>query len=327
MVHLKETILRNLDLLLSCNVIGEVQYKNRYNGFNGELAFYEDIVRRKGLTTRPGGVFIPLTSSSDSFYNSVYITLSTNVNDEFLYQHLCSVADLASKGAFVFSYNKTEAFEEWASLRADIEGKEFVDLPVPQSLRVFKFENGALALSSFQQFLNCTGFKFSLKKPRPIPASLKEHYLNKLVDFKLADLIELYLSRVILDGFCSLRNKRGAPLDIDLFVYSERLKRWTLVEVKEKDQSKNGCFGMDTRRIISLAKLSNAFSLPVYYVIREINNQHERRLKAWRVINFDKFIERIGAKTVLGGTGMMPTEAEVPTKLCPEHFFKVLNVE
>ena len=317
----KKVLLSWMHELLVHNVLGDKQYNNRYNGFNGELHFMKWFRSDKGCPTAPGGMFIPSSKTDDSFRDALYILPASLDEQDFIYEQLRFAARLASKGVFLIRFNANEPLKDWAKL---LVCSSHGQAPVyyPSSLKIYRLrcESDDFEEISLAKFSSLSGFRPSFSKKARVPEKLKLHFIEKLGRHEYRDIVDLYVSRFALDVLCSTKNpqgipQRGAPLDIDLFSYSKK-DEWSIIEVKEKNLSQNGCFGMDIRRINSLFKLCKCFSAPAYYFVRHINNQTERNFVGWKAISMRKFDREASGNNVRGGTGMMSVNANVPTRLC-----------
>lgn len=332
MIENKEILLKGLHSLLSHNVVGDKQYINRYNGFNGELDFMRWFrANRPDNKTLSGGAFIPITSSEDSFKNSVYFTVSSfDPNTEeniFIYSRLQSLAQI---GQFYFWYDSEELLSSWEySVSFPVIGSNEIKLLTPKSLKVYKFdnENCTFQLSTIQRFIDCCGFKKGKSKLANIPESIYKKYLDLFLNYDFQDIKSMYLERLVFDGICGLANGRGAPLDIDLFVQGDN-GGWNILEIKEKDKSKNypKGFGMDLRRIKSLRFLQDTIKIPAVYIVRHVADQIDRAFLEWSAINFNKFYKKIElSPTVEGGFGMRSERSSNPTKVCEYEYFSRLE--
>ena len=197
---------------------------------------------------------------------------------------------------------------------------------MPSSLKVFTLLDDTLSEIALSELKCRTGVKPAFHKKAAINDSLKNFFIKKLVEYNYEDILNTYLSRFILDGIYTRTNidrnvQRGAPLDIDAFIYGKN-KKWNILEIKEKNLSANGCFGMDVRRINSLKKVAETFSTRAFYIVRKISDQESRSFVSWRIISMDRFDRFASKNFVEGGTGMRSTDSSNPTRLCNESYFK-----
>ena len=327
----KLKILTALHDLLSHNVIGSVQYKNRYNGFTAELDFQEWFDANREDAPIDGGMFIPTIKSGNPFENAVYFTCSESSPSDFV-EIYSSASTLASKGSFFIRYDTATHYADWErkQLFQSQQNGQFVEqlFHIPP-YEVFKFNPKTKEFSicpvtdisgRFSKATNALEKKY-------IPEDLKNHFLQKFQQFSVKSLLRLYVERLFFDGFLNLTFSRGAPLDIDSFVRTKD-GGLCLLEIKEKDVSKRDPkgFGMDLRRVDSLSILSDTFSTRVFYVVRHVNNQTERQFVNWMIIELEKFKSQIAhSPTKEGGTGMRSTSSQNPTKVCRLEHFQLLK--
>lgn len=137
----------------------------------------------------------------------------------------------------------------------------------------------------------------------------------------------MYVQRLIFDGYIGYSRKHGIPSDIDAIIYSEKLKSYALLEVKEKDISKRPPqgFGMDVERIADLSKLKSSTQIPIYCIVKQIDNQKDRNFLPWKIIELDSFKKNLAKLTIQGGSGMGFENGQYPTQICPYEHFKDLN--
>lgn len=323
----KELILGYMHNLVCRNIIGSKQYNSRYNGFNGELHFSQWCRANKPNLIAPGGLFIPLVKTENSFQEAIYILITPRQRCDFVEEQLTLASKLATRGVYFITYDLAEPIESWNHMTFG----DF-NVPFPSTLQIFKFsieESGPeFTPIEFLQFSTFTGLNPHFPRLAPLDESLILKHKEKLSQYEYEDIVELYMSRFALDCLCSLYGiegkQRGAPLDIDFFVKGND-DRWLIFEVKEKNLSKNDCFGMDLRRISSLLLLSETFKMNAGYVVRQIADQEEREFVDWKIINIKKFNAYASKFPVQGGFGMGPENGYNPTRLCKENYFRSLT--
>jgi predicted DNA-binding protein len=322
------SILQNLHELLAHNLLGDKQYLNRYNGFNGELHFnklYEDI-RQTSLLS--GGMFISCKERGNHFENAIYVTFSSdNPNSEDYLEIYSGASKLATEGQYFIQYDLSNSYESWQHAEVfKVGGKGFL-LPIPM-FQVYKFD----IASKIFRLGNMKAIQSHLKlnsKPlirKNIPSNMVNMFIDKFSSFDEKYLLELYLERLFFDGYLGLTYARGAPLDIDCIALGSRGEKY-IIEVKEKDLSKRPPrgFGMDIPRINSLKTLSEKLGYKSIYVVREVVDQNTRILKDWHWIYMDDFnraVEKI--ESIRGGTGIRSVNSINHTKVCPLVEFKKL---
>ncbi|EKO3962960.1 hypothetical protein KW503_08175 [Vibrio fluvialis] len=328
----KKTILTYIHEILSYNVIGSVQYNNRYNGFNGELHFSQWFRQNKKSKTYPGGLFVPLSDTDNSFEDSIYILTAPFGDDSYITEQLKKASPLSVRGQYLVRYDATEALSNWLTLAIPkLDG--FVHVPYPSSLQIQKYDDNSDSFIqiTIEEFWSSTGLRSAFTTKALIPDQMRNFYLDKFDQYDYADILDLYVNRFVLDGLCAVHGvnqefQRGAPLDIDCFALG-KTGQWIILEIKEKNLSRNGCFGMDIRRIDSLIKLQNSFSTSAFYVVRHIDNQEDRNFLGWKVIDMETFDRMASNRRVEGGHGMRGENTSNPTRLCKVNYFKELKSE
>lgn len=124
-----------------------------------------------------------------------------------------------------------------------------------------------------------------------------------------------------------------------MIVYFPNLrKKYVVYEIKEKDPSKKNNnknnvvgFGMDLERIDDYAIFIDWFpSFHFRYLVRQINNQKDRKFVNWRSIGMQKFINLsiFDPKGKSGGQGMLPSalaNKHIKTAICPIDEFKTIQ--
>ena len=327
----KLEILTALNHLLSHNVIGDLQYRNRYNGFTAELAFQDWFDANRSDGPIDGGMFLPVVQTGNPFEEAIYFTCSEAPPSEFVGIYT-SASTLASKGSFFIQYDTSSHYADWErkQLFQSYENGQFVEqlFPIPP-FKVFRFKPATREFSPCL-ITDMTAMYAKSKdflKKKYIPAHLKNHFMHKFLQFSVKSLLKLYVERLFFDGYFNLTRTRGAPLDIDTFVRAKD-GGLCLLEIKEKDISKRDPrgFGMDLRRVESLSILSAAFSAKAFYVVRHVNNQTQRQFVDWRIIDLEQFKSQIAySPTVEGGTGMRSASSHNPTRVCRFEYFTLLE--
>ena len=317
-------ILEQLHHLLRCNVIGDKQYDSRYKGFHGELDFSQWFAKnRQENNFYKGGYLIPRYSKDDTLEKPVYVTISSikpDNNYRNIYRQIAKISPLQ----FYIYFNSSEEITNWK--KVDVMGHG-IDLPVPD-LHILQFDQITKTFkeSSLNDFLSCFKKKsFRNKNTYPITTETRQKHINKLEQHTGKDLLNLYVERLIFDGFIGFGRTHGIPSDIDAII--KKNDSFLFLEIKEKDQSKRHPrgFGMDCRRIESLLTIEKKTSIPYFYLVREIDDQENRNFRTWKVISMKKFSGIVhSGKVIEGGTGMRSAHSSNPTKVCPYDHFKNL---
>lgn len=331
MLQSKQELLEHLHELVSHNVAGSIAYKNRYNGFYGELSFNRFIQNLGNRSIIEGGVFIPTESGDDPFKSSVYFTVSEQSSDLYI-EVYSSLTSLAKEGLYFFQYSKSSKIK-FKTLFQSNRGKEpnsrDIVLPFPD-FKVFKFsvQKNEFELSTLETFKELFTTNTATLQPQFIPRHMKELFRSKLEEFSLDELIGIYFNRLIFDGLTGGTIEKGSPLDIDLFTCKTTSQKYSVIEVKEKDLSKSEPigFGLDIRRISSLLKIEENLLMDAIYVVRQVDDQERRNFLNWKYISLMDFCENVDFNNkVVGGPGMADRETE--TVICPDNKFKTISIE
>ncbi|MBJ9948532.1 hypothetical protein I5729_05330 [Acinetobacter bereziniae] len=318
-------LLEALHSVLAKNVLGDKQYESRYKGFIGELSFQEWLSNYRGsATVFTGGYLLPRISGNRSIEQPIYFTVSSDNPQKYI--HIYSYLNrLSCESMYFINWNNECSFSEWHLSKEVLDG---IELRVP-NFNVFKFDpvNSNFISISLGEFLNLFPLKQYRTPSRAIPSLMTMTWQEKLSSYEYKHILDLYVQRLIFDGYIGYSREHGIPSDIDAIIYSEKLNTYALLEVKEKDKSKRPPqgFGMDVERIADLSKLKSSTGLPIYYIVREVDNQKDRNFLSWKIIELDNFKKNLSQSTIQGGSGMGFENGQYPTQICPYEHFKDLN--
>jgi hypothetical protein len=325
MIDNKFKLLELLNDLLLHNLSGEKPYRNRFNGFNGELSFsqlYESIRGKKLIS---GGVFLPCNKKDDSFSNSIYITFSSDNPNSKDYRNIYSrVSKLATRGQFFISYDLSTPFNEWETYQLFDSSDGVFLFPVPK-FNVYRYviEDDDFTLVGIQDVQALFKLQGRPLKRGAIEKDVVDSFITKFIQFDEKYLLELYVDRLFFDGYFGWSYFRGAPLDIDFIACNGN--EIFFLEIKEKDLSKNNCFGMDQRRIVNSDILERESGCISIYIVREVWEQNKRDFKAWHWIYMSEFhVQAFNRNAVEGGVGMRQSNTNNSTRLCSFDYFKPL---
>lgn len=318
---MKENIINDLCTLLAYNVIGDRQFKNRFNGFIGELDFIEYFKLKHGSNIFfNGGMLIPTQKGNNPFDEAVYFTTSSDEPE--LYIDLFNrFTFIQCKSMFFIKWDKNNALEYWN--RSDFMGVG-KDLLAPE-LIIYQFLDGKFVESNLIIFLS--QFTDTIWNPKDnVPLKIKSEFSDILMRFDIHSLTDLYVQRYVFDGLLGLKKVRGIPCDFDLIIKSHKTNNFIIFEVKEKDLSKRPPigFGMDVPRVLFYKELINKIGCSVFYVVRQIENQLTRKFMSWRIIDMQSFIKNCKKVSVEGGTGMRSVNSNNPTWICEDSYFNRL---
>jgi len=316
-------IAEHLYRLLSYNVGGDKQMHSRWIGFRGELDAIGLLSGRDDVKRLlSGGVFLPTVQKSEALDNPVYFTIigTSEILESYvpLYH---AVSQIGCKALYLITYDDSVLFENWSS--GDIMNCG-VHLPMPKmSLYQYAGDDGFEICDQELSVLYNEYQKSRRSGPRT-QIAFKDYPMNSLLDdFEGRALQTLYVERLIFDGLLGYGVYRGIPADIDSVILNGD-GEMILVKIKEKDRSKRSPigFGMDVKRRDSLMAMQRLTGLPLWYLVREVNNQSDREFVGWHGISIDRFAHKTQhAAIVEGGTGMRHARSSNPTVVCGiEHF-------
>ena len=91
--------------------------------------------------------------------------------------------------------------------------------------------------------------------------------------------MDLYVSRLVFDGFLGFGVYKRKPSDIDAITVDKN-HRICFIEIKEKDKCKSSPigFGIDVPRLEDCLELSRNTGLSYQYMVRHIDDQSEENL-------------------------------------------------
>ena len=296
---------------------------NRFTGFRSELEFVK-LCRDNNRTILSGGCFLPLRSGQPTLEAPLYFTFDFESPDHYLnlYREIAKMP--LSKLVYV------NADEEAGWKETPLYGMTF---PVP-GFRCFDFQNnGFRDTSGFAPGLSYLTGHYTPRQPfvQQITAdpALIKRCCDLISGYPSRDLLGLYLTRLIFDGFIGFSHYRGIPSDIDCVVVDSR-GRLRLYEVKEKDLSKTKPvgFGIDVQRYHDCLGISLKTGLPYYYMVRHVDNQQERNFIGWKYISFAEFDAKMDPGDIKNGrTGMNTAgDGNNPTFMLGREFFHELKI-
>lgn len=317
---MKEEIIDCLSTLLAYNVIGDIQYRDRFNGFVGELDFRAYMrSKRSSNTMLDGGFLLPTINGNPALKNPIYFTVSSDSPSGYV-EIYRRTAKLNCKNMYFLQISAPAG--EWD--RHDVLGIEKPLLSPP--INVYSFSDDQFVDSSLSVFLAEFTDDHSHQLRDAVPESLKSEFADILMQFELQSIVDLYAQRYVFDGLIGLKKKMGIPSDVDLFVVSQSTGDLIVFEVKEKDLSKRNPigFGMDALRMTYYTSFMDLTGLSVYYIVRQVEDQSTRKFLNWRCINMRDFIAHASNREIAGGTGMRSTASYNPTFICEDRYFKTL---
>lgn len=321
----KEEIIKNIHTLVSNNVIGDKQLFSRYKGFRTELLF-ELFCEEKYSKSKllKGGIIISKDNSVSSLNNSIYFTVCTQKEQIHSYKAIYSKL---SKLKFIEMYLIFYDDKNWKDKPVMIFPNETIKLPVPE-FNILEFnakENVFIEKGNNETIItdHFDNVKLRNKNSLPIKEKTKEWLLDNLIHFESKDVLDIYMNRLFFDGYIGFSKNKGKSSDIDLIAKKSNgdLK---LIEIKEKDlpKSNDKGFGLDVPRLKDFILIQEKSDLEYHLIVREINNQKERKLLNWMHVSITNFQNNVkDKKEVMGGTGMRSKNSKNPTKICDYDMF------
>ncbi|WP_412471223.1 hypothetical protein [Halobacteriovorax sp. RT-2-4] len=318
-------ILTDLHELVSHNVIGEKQLRPRYLGFRAELDS-KSILCTYYSKVLSGGYIISLDSSESSLNNSIYFTCVPNMADISDYQKVyIELKKLNFKTMYLLIYS--EPFEDKEVMI--FEDKK-VSLKCPSfKVMSFNYEENLFEVCDDLEVFISEFEKVSVRGRNtfPIGVDYQRMLISSLNHYEKSDLIQLYVERLVFDGFLGFSIKKGKPSDIDAIGILDD-GTIELIEIKEKDLPKvnRKGFGLDTPRIRDFQQIEKLTGLNYRLFVRHVNNQKDRKLLNWLCIAISDFVEDVvGESEVEGGTGMRSQYSKNPTKICSFEKFTIVE--
>jgi len=302
-------------------------YERRFIGYRAELEF-RILMDSYKIERLDGGWMLPRKKGKRCLdESSVYFTISSNPHK--IYQGIYSLLEkIRFERMFFIEYLPEPEISRW-----EVEDLYGTGIMIPHpSYRCYEFKRNA--------FVDVSGGRCNIgallelynRKETPYRAS---YSLNQdppsfaetmLGTYPLEYLVDILANRFIFDGLLGMNVEKGIPSDIDLII--ERNGSLSLVETKEKDISKREPvgFGMDVDRMKDMLAIEERTGLPYYYVVREVNNQVERKFLGWRRIAIRRFYDLTrGYGTIEGGTGMATARnTDHPTLVAPAQHFQII---
>lgn len=222
---------------------------------------------------------------------------------------------------FFIQWMDTASIESWDTI--DEMGLN-LPLPVPPMITYsFDYNANSFHVGNLSDMIDLYKGKARNSPKSKIPLNIKNEFIKKLTAFESNHLLDLYVQRLIFDGFIGFGKIHGIPSDIDLIINAKVKNELIFLEVKEKDLSKGNPkgFGMDVPRIQAIVQLSSTTQIPVFYIVRQVNNQSDRLFLNWRYINMHVFKSHLNETLIEGGSGMGYENGSYPTQICPEKYF------
>lgn len=156
-------------------------------------------------------------------------------------------------------------------------------------------------------------------------------YVRKLDDISLSRLV---MPQLFYNGFFKAvyRASTADPYDVDGFMVSYDGKVFPL-ELKEKfpfdHQLVGKAVGVDIGRILMLLRICLPINANAMYIIREVDDSHDRNLIGWKSVYLDEILMKCTWQQMGGGPGMASSAggAGSPTStiIMPHHIFSPMS--
>ncbi|KXO78224.1 hypothetical protein AYL20_07560 [Acinetobacter venetianus] len=321
----KTLILNSLHHLIANNVLGQNAYISRFKGFVAELDFLPWMrAKRPNIPIFTGGYFVPNHYVSNSLISPVYFTVCNSAPNDYI-EIYRRIALISCHRMLFIQWDNSVPVNQWPLI--DVMNTES-PIPVP-AMNCYEYDNQSNSFTQIDisNFFNTFTDKKPNRKANEIPVEAYNSGISSLQSFEYSDILNLYVQRLIFDGYIGFSKVKGSPSDIDSIIFSPQNNNFAFIEIKEKDLSKKPPqgFGMDLGRINDLLKLEQTTGWPAYYLVRHVNNQQERKFVGWRMISMNKFKSNLADSIIQGGTGMGFTTGQYPTQICPFENFTLLE--
>jgi len=287
----KDGLVDNLYKILTSSIASPRFFNARSKGFRAEIEYARKI-KGAGVAFLDAGQFVVSKKGSDDPPENriFYMTITSDKKEEYaeFYELVFKLAEV-KKMFFIEVGDVSEWGTQQITIKDDDNRNRIQTDILKPSLTVFSFEDGSWKPSNFDEIKNLID-KSSVERI----AKNKENHLSYLLEYDLDELINVYCNRYVLDVELGGYNK--GMMDFDLIIVEDG--KYMAVETKEKDpigkrdhpdDPKQWAFGWDSRRIGWYMHLKMELGLNTRYVIREVNNQTERKFLKWKKIDMDRF--------------------------------------
>jgi len=287
----KDALVGDLYRILTSSIANTRFFNARSKGFRAEIEYTKKI-KAEGVEYLDAGQFVVSGIEQDKTPENYffYMTITNDAKDRYkdFYKLLSRLTEI-KKMFFI----EVEDASNWGTQKITIKdtanrGRIPVDILKP-SFTVYNFENNAWNPSDFDAIK-----KLLVASSVDRIAKNKENHLSYLLGYDLDEIINVYCNRYVLDVELGGHNK--GMMDFDLIIVED--EKFVAVETKEKDpigkqdhpnDQNQWAFGWDSRRIGWYMHLNIELGLKTRYVIREVNNQQERKFLKWKKIDLDRF--------------------------------------
>lgn len=280
----------NLYKILTSSIANTRFFNARSKGFRAELEYITKI-KGEGVRFLDAGQFVVSNKDrNESPENCLFYMTVTDDDKERYLEFYGMLSKMPEIRKLFFIEVDVNAWDKKEITVKDDANRERISASILKpSLKVYRFDDGRWIASSFDEIKGLI-----VKSNGERIAKNKENLLSYLLNYSIDELISVYCNRYVLDVELGGYNK--GMMDFDLIVIEDG--NYIAIETKEKDpigkrdfptDEKQWAFGWDSRRIGWYMHLKMEIGLDTRYVIREVNNQTERRFLKWKKIDMDRF--------------------------------------
>jgi len=286
-----QRLVDDLYKILTSSIANTRFFNARSKGFRAELEYTQKI-KNEGKEFLDAGQFVVSTKEQDQSPENYlfYMTVSADDKSRYIdfYKVLSQLPEI--KNLFFIEVGGTTSWSTRKITTKDGGTMDNIEIDIlAPSFTVYRFDNGKWTSSNFDEIKSML-----VSSNTERIAKNKDNHLSYLLNFGNDELINVYCNRYVLDVELGGYNK--GMMDFDLIVLEDG--KFVAIETKEKDpigkrdfptDESKWAFGWDSRRIGWYMHLKMELDLDTRYVIREVNNQTERRFEKWKKIDMDRF--------------------------------------
>lgn len=290
MVISKDVLVDNLYRILTSSIALPRFFYARSGGFRAELEYIKKI-KEVGVDFLDAGQFVLSKKEAEHSPENFlfYMTISNDDKNKYngFYDMLSRLQEM--KKMFFIEIGEDSLWSTQEITVKDDSNRKRIQVEILKpSFTVYRYEDSRWNPSDFDEITNL------LVRSGDRIAKNKENRLLYLRDYDTDEIINVYCNRYVLD--VELGGYKKGMMDFDLIILEDG--KYMAVETKEKDpigkseypnDPTQWAFGWDSRRIGWYMHLKMELGLDTRYVIREVNNQTERRFEKWKKIDMDRF--------------------------------------
>jgi len=314
------------------NVQNNDYFKRRILGYKAEIEFELEINNSfEGLEFLEGGQFYskPLAGEANQTNEFIYTTFDYGDPIRYLevFKRIASWPDVTD---LIYIQILENGWENEDFQIKEKQGGSLVESIILKPKFIFHyFDRGQQIFSidpnlGFANILN--SFDLPVKGINRFHLRSREQF-NYLEQYELTTLKKIYATRYFMEHKKRER-VRVNMLDLDGFLINGDLL--SLIEIKEKSPIKTAnkkpllfendwSYGWDSRRLMWYQYLKGQLGIETFYVVRQIDDRHERNFVQWDVIGLEDFLSSTTwSYSTTGGAGS-------DTQTCPYLRFKRLS--